>query len=392
MDETKIIEGVTDAIEKSVPSIVDSAVDKKVTEAMAKTVSELEDIKTELKAAKALSMKSDTKAFDAARKTAVVSIIKEAVETGANSEKAFKAIVDKTVKAMSEGTATEGAELVFDQFETDILRVINTFDLVNAVRILPLAKGDKVSLPKATNGVTTYFVAEGVAYTESEAETAFVVIDIAKACTLTDMTQELLDDSMTVPDLYDLLVEFIGESQASFLEDQIINGTGAVEGILQNADINEVALAATETSADISDDDLVAVMTSIAKKFGKNKSWIMSQYIYGKILALKTLDGYPLYPELRNFENPSLMGRPVIVTDGAGLVQDAVGDVADATIAIFGDLTRFTLVRRKGITLERGYHGDNWKKDIPSLKSNQRYGGAATFGEAFTALKNGAVS
>jgi hypothetical protein len=32
--------------------------------------------------------------------------------------------------------------------------------------------------------------------------------------------------------------------------------------------------------------------------------------MWGKLMALKTLDGYPLYPELRG-ANPTIMGRPV---------------------------------------------------------------------------------
>jgi hypothetical protein len=59
---------------------------------------------------------------------------------------------------------------------------------------------------------------------------------------------------------------------------------------------------------------------------------------------------------------------------------------------LFGDLSYFTLARRKGITIERGYYGDNWAKDIQSIKSNTRYGGCATFPEALVVLKNGAAS
>lgn len=81
----------------------------------------------------------------------------------------------------------------------------------------------------------TYFTAEEVAYTASEPATAFISIDIAKMTTLVSMTEELLDDTMTVPDLYDLIVEFVAESQAEFLETQILTGTGSVKGILVNA-------------------------------------------------------------------------------------------------------------------------------------------------------------
>ena len=138
------------------------------------------------------------------------------------SEKGFNEVVAKTYAGMSEGTEEAGAELVFDQFEADVLRVLNEYNIVADVRILPLAKGDKVKLPKATNGVTTYYVDETVKRTWSKPTTAFVTIDIAKTATLTDMSEELLDDTMTTPDLYNLIVEFIAESQAEFLEKEIL--------------------------------------------------------------------------------------------------------------------------------------------------------------------------
>jgi len=183
--------------------------------------------------------------------------------------------------------------MVFDQFEADVLRVINTYQIVNDVKILPLAKGDNVSLPKATNGITTYWKDEAKKYTGSKPATAFVKIDIEKATTMTDLTQELMDDAMTIPDLYNLIVEFIGESQAEFLENEILTGDDEIEGVFENASINKIFLGSGKTSADIDDEVLVDVITKAKRKFKRNKSnvkFYMSQYVYGKLKALITTD------------------------------------------------------------------------------------------------------
>lgn len=383
---------VQEALERNLPEVVDAVMTKKLSELEAKSASEMEEIKSELK-----KMNHANKTFaenggaDFAKKAAVVAIFKDVVNNNVTSEKGFYDVVAKQVKAfMDEWTATEWAELVFDQFEKDVLRVINTFDLLSDVKILPIAKGDKVSLPKATNGITTYWTAEGVAYTGSQAVTAFVNIDIAKATTLTDMSEELLDDTMTVPDLYDLIVEFIGESQGQFLETEILTGTGSVKGILVNASVNKVALAATKRASDITDTVLVDVITEAAMKFKRgNLKFRMSQYVAGKIKALKTTDGYPLYPEMRS-ATPTLMWAPVKISD-VGFVQNLAGDVANGVLLAYGDFTYFTLARRKGLTVERGYYGDQWKQDIQSLKSNTRYWGTLTFPEAITILTNWAT-
>lgn len=388
--ENEVLKQVTEAIEKSVPEIVSAVVDAKLNETMSKSAKELDEIKNELKKYSLEQKQAQPEVKEAFVKTAVVSIYKEIINNNVNTEKGFNDVVEATLKTMTEWTATAWAELVFDQFEADVLRVINSYDVLADVRILPLAKWDKVSIPKATNGITTYFTAEWVAYTPSDAVTAFVTIDIAKTTTLTDMTQELLDDTMTVPDLYNLIVEFIWESQAEFLETEILTWIGSVKWVLVQAWINSVALAATKKSADITDDDIVEVMVAAKRKFKRrraNVKWYMSQYIKGQLMKLKTLDGYPLYPELRG-ATPSLLGYAVVESD-VWFVQDVSEDIANAITLAFWDLQYFILARRKGITMERGYHGDNWKKDIISLKSNGRVWGKTSFPEAITILKNG---
>lgn len=395
MDTKELLNEVVGAVEKAVPDAVNAVVDAKMAELEAKSLNDINDIKAEIKKL-SMQKKLTPNVVSLAQKTAVVGTIKDVFEKGVKTEKAFMEVAEQHIKTMSEGTSTEGAELVFDQFEADILKVINSYQLVNMVKILPLAKGDKVSLPKATNGVTTTYVSEGNTDTATEPATSFVSIDIFKAYTLTKMTEELLEDTMTIPDLYNLIVEFIGESQAEFLENQILNGVGttAVEWILVNSSVNEVTLDATETGDDIADADLVAVVTKAAQKFKtrtSNVAWIMSQYIYGKLMSLKTTANAILYPELRNFANPSLMGYKVIISDKM-TVQNSAQDIAWATTILFGDLSYFTLARRKGLTIEQGYTDNDWAKGIRSIKSNSRFGGKCTFGEAFTKLSNGSAS
>lgn len=394
---TEINKTVADSIEKALPELVEDSVTNKFSKLEEKTFGEIEEIKSEIK--KFNVAKNQISSWDEsfARKTAVVSIFKDCIKTRP-TESQFKSIVEKTIKTMNEWTATEWAELVFDQFERDVLRVINSYTVVSNVRILTIAKGDKINLPKANNSLSTTYTNEAATYTASDAETLYVTIDIAKMTTLVNMTEELLDDTMTIPDLYDLIVEFIGESQAEFLETQLIKWVGDVKWITVNANVNEVALAATETSANIDDTALVDVITKAPLKFKRRRErvkWFMSQYVMGKIKALKTADWYPLYPELRN-ETPTLMGYEVVLSDiwwwDWGLVQNATEDVANAVLLFFGDLSYYTMVRRKGLTFTQGYYWDRRAQDIMSLKANQRWGGTLTFPEAITVLTNWPVA
>lgn len=387
-------DGFAKILKDELPKVVDAVVDAKVEELSKKTLAEMNEIKQEMKSL-ALNNKVTEKTKDLAYKTAFVSIAKEVIDKGVTTESQFKNIVEAHVKTMSEGTATDGADLVFDQFEQSVLQVLSTFEIVNLVKIIPIAKGDKLSIPKVTNGITTAFVAEKSAASDSEPDTTFVTIDIYKAMTLTNFTNELLEDTMTIPDLYDMLVNNIAESQGAWLEKQILAGTGssAPEGILVNSSVNSVQLAtAWHRASNIADSNIVDVYTKANVKYKRNKAglvWITSQYVLGKLQALKTTDGYPLYPELRG-ANPTLFGSKVILTDDSSIAQNLAWDVAAKPTMIFGDLAQYILVRRKGVTMERGYYASNWTADIQSIKSVSRFGGKCAFGEAFTKLINAA--
>lgn len=393
--DKEITEQFAKTLREELPGVVDAVVDAKVSDLSKKTFAEMEEIKAEIKKFN-LQGKMTDDAKELASKTALVAIFKDVLDKGVTSEAQFKEIASAHAKTMSEGTATDGAELVFDQFEQSILQVLKSFEVASLVKIISIAKGDKLSLPKVTNGITTAFVAEKANATDSEPNTSFVTIDIYKAMTLTNFTRELLEDTMTIPDLYDMLVNNIGESQGAWLEKQILAGTGssAPEGILVNADVLSVQLAtATHRASNISDSNIVDVFTKADRKFKRNSAglrWITSQYVLGKLQALKTTDGYPLYPELRG-ANPTLMGVKVALTDDDSIAQNLAGDVAAKPTMIFGDLNHYLVVRRKGMTMERGYYGNNWTADIESVKSVSRFGGKCTFGEAFVKLINAAT-
>jgi HK97 family phage major capsid protein len=386
MEETNVsLKAVTETLQKELPAIVGEVVNAKMADLETKTLGQIEEVKAELKNM-TLSKKEVTqevKEFQA--KTAVVAGFKE-VAKGGN----FESAVSASYKAMSEGVATDGAELVFDQFERDVIRVINTYDVLAMTRTFSILKGDKITFPRKDGSTTAYIVGENTAITESEVSTGALPIDIYKIATLTEVTNELLDDTMTIPDLYQLIVEDVAEQVAALREDLVLGGTGTAQprGITQTAGIQLVQLAATQRVSNINDSTLVEVMTKAPKKYKRgNMVWIMSQYTMGKLMALKTTDGYPLYPELRNFGNPSLLGKKVVISDSTKITQ-AEGAANDVSI-IYGDIQYFYSVERKGLTFEKGHLSNSFRDDKTAFRSVNRFGGAVSIPAAFTVLRNG---
>jgi HK97 family phage major capsid protein len=105
------------------------------------------------------------------------------------------------------------------------------------------------------------------------------------------------------------------------------------------------------------------VLTKANTKYKRavaNVVWTMSQYVFGKLLSLKTTDGNPLYPEMRNFQNPYLLGYKILLSDKAP-VQDSTADLPSTKVLSLGDYSYFLIAKRRGMTVEQGYYGDNWK-------------------------------
>ena len=123
------------------------------------------------------------------------------------------------------------------------------YNLVNELNIYTI-KGNEFKIPKGVNNIATNWIAEWTAITKSKAGSAFVTINTYKAATLVPFTEELLQDNVTTPKYYEMVVKMIGESQGGFLEDQVLNGTDAnkVEWVLVNANVGSAALPATVTT------------------------------------------------------------------------------------------------------------------------------------------------
>lgn len=382
-----LIEQVVDGVVKTVPGMVTDAIDSN---------DSIKWIKAEIKTLKANNVVE--KFIDWKRqKETIVKIAREVIKGAINSESAFTDLVTKTLWANDTTYTNSGAELVFDQFSNDILMVMQDYSLIKELSILTLAKGDNILLPKATNWITTAYVGEAGTPGTSEYSTAQIKIDVYKAMTLTNMTEELLSDALTTEDAYKITVRAIWESQAAFLENEILNGTGdnAIEWLYTWVTTNVIALPKTKTVSDIGDDEIIDVITRAGTEFKKrseNLVFILSQYTYWKLLRLKTLDWYPLYPELRNFQSPTLMGYRVIKSS-KNPVQNVTEDVADANVLLFGDIkSYYQAVKRAWVTLETWYYGNNWRDWIKSVKSQMRMWGRITFEEAFVVLRNWAAA
>jgi len=386
MDEANIAKAIGDSLEKSLPAIVATAVDEKMTEATKDITEGMSDLATQVKDLHA-QIKASGTGNDESKKTRVKAFVLQTMKHALIGGKDFD-VAEREVKAafMNEGIAGEGDELVFNQFMSDVLNVMKDYPVINDVAMYSLEKGDSVTFPKVLNAITTNWASEGVAVAKSKATTASVLVQIKEAQSIVEITERLLDDSMTVPDAYQIVVQLIGESHAAFLEGQILLGTGIgdnMEGVLVNASVPTVVVGAAFSNID--DDDIVNMFTTVPAEYlrtgVRGGKWYMSRAVRGILMKLRTTDGSPLYPELRT-ANPSILGSPVV--DSVVLPTTTA---ALTKFIMFGNLGHFLVVRRKELEVKQGYSGTGFADGIKTIKASQRLHGKIAFTEAFVTGK-----
>lgn len=290
--------------------------------------------------------------------------------------------------------------MVFSQFESQIINVMKMYPVVNEVKMYS-TRGKDLSIPKVTNGITTAWVAEGVAIGGSKPVTAFVSINVYKAACLVQLTEELREDNMTVPEVYAMLTQLIGESQGAFVEDAILNGDGTqVDGIFHNTSVKIVtSLAGNVKLSDNTGEELDNLLndldTAVSMEFQTNPAGlvaVMSQYTFNVLRKAKnTTTGFIMFPELRD-ANPKLLGKYRVIKSHKAPVQNAAADIAGAAPICIGDLSKyFGMVRRRGLTVVSGMSTGDFEGDLVSVKATQRFGGKPTIPEAFAKVKNAAA-
>lgn len=143
---------------------------------------------------------------------------------------------------------------------------------------------------------------------------------------LTKVSKSLINN--TGFDIVNYVVTKVAESIVEFLENEMLNGTSKIEGLL-NA---EKAVTAGAASA-ITADDLIDLQFAVPQKYRGNGVFIMNPDTFKACAKLKDNEGnYILNKDLTNGFGYTLLGRPVYESDN--MPKIATGN----KVAVFADL------------------------------------------------------
>jgi len=233
---------------------------------------------------------------------------------------------------------------------------VKWLDWDNPVRMLATVQAfpTNLDLPVIDAKMTAAYVAENVNYTESNFTTIKKAFTAHKTAAYTDITEELLNDSV-VDIAAEIVIDHARAHGKARAEKHIVGGgTGQEEGIAipGNWDSgNIVKTGAVGTEADF--EDIITLYSKIKPGYQQNGSWIMNANTWANLLKIRegASTGKFLYDGMQGMmvqdgSTGRLMGRPVYISE---FMPDAGAQAS--TAIFFGDLGRgYRIVDRTQVT------------------------------------------
>lgn len=292
-----------------------------------------------------------------------------------------------------EGTDSQGGYLVPDEYEMEVIKLLNDYGLFRQKCRVKTMGGKTFKQPKLLTGVTATFTNEAAAATESNPTFTQVVWNAKKLDVVTGLSQELYDDEDV--DIISELAEITASAMSQKEDNQGFLGTGApITGAFSAGSINSVVLAGQNPNT-MTWLKLVSMLTAIRsvglKKFGNsNPEWYMHRAILNIMLSL--VDG---------------QGRPMLDTDRVWKTREVLGykfnlseELNDGTaspsrpILLFGNLWWSVLRERKGMLMrmsDSAVVGGNsaFEKDLLFVKTSERFDIQHIMGDAYVKMVTG---
>jgi len=151
---------------------------------------------------------------------------------------------------------------------------------MNGCMIIPMGTDTK-DISSVSGTVTSYWTAEGAAYTGSQPTFGTLQLIARKLTVLVPATLELIEDNMTNEDVWTLVTRLVAEELARFVDDQVFNGNGSgsnFTGIRTVAGTVAVITPLT-TFASLTYDNLVDSIYGIDEKYGEGASFFMHKSV-----------------------------------------------------------------------------------------------------------------
>jgi len=287
-------------------------------------------------------------------------------------------------KALQEGVANYGAELVPNEFRAMIIRDIEEMYVMRSlVTVVPMRR-KTLEIPKLGNRPKVYWTPEAKTKTTTTASFSTKYLYAYKAAAIQNVSDELIADAYDF-DILRLLAQLFAEEIGDEEERVLTAGTGTNEPTgLTNCTISSVAC-----SGNLSFENLInleyALPAQYRRRIGRC-SFLMNPNNVKELRKLRTDSGAGAGTGNFFWQEPIAAGQPVTF-HGYQVVENSY--VPESEI-YFGDFKEaYWLGDRQQMSLETSRQADDaWKMDLTSIRVVFRIGGNCVLENAMRKLTN----
>ena len=243
---------------------------------------------------------------------------------------------------------TTGGYLVFDEYETDIIRLVEAYGLARQkLKKVPMISDTK-NRPRRTGGLTAYFVGEGAQITESTGSWDNVKLIAKKLAAISVASNELISDAIvSIADeiTREIALAFATKEDLCCFQGDGTSTYGGIAGIVNRlSTINGVddggglVLGANNTYAEVTDAELTKCIGQVPNYPGLRPEWYCSKpFWYQVMVRLIRATGGATMAEMEGITRMIYAGYPVNWTSGTTVMPVTVEN--SQISCLFGDLS-----------------------------------------------------
>ena len=263
-----------------------------------------------------------------------------------NANKFFQTASADELKAMQEGTDSEGGFFVPEDFRTQVIHNTGVPGGVHRPYCTVLTTSLKDGYLPTLGSVTWAAIAEEATYGDNTPTIGQVSFNVRKAGGTVKVSNELLEDSAV--NLPALLSQIMGEAAGRYEDQQIIEGDGTTEPEGLRTSATDGSDSAANNAVAIG--DFQTWYFNLPAQFRANASVSTTSSLMAQIAALDTTSSKG---SLANTTPAaSLYARPTILFDGTGW-DDATAIATNEEVGCIGDFSNYYIIERIGMSMRR---------------------------------------
>lgn len=193
-----------------------------------------------------------------------------------------------------------------------------------------------LTFPVGKDSITTAYQEEFTALTSSKVGFDSLKLDGFLVGALSKISNSLINNSQF--DIVSYVVNKVAESIAVFIENELINGTKKINGVLDTT--KNTTVAKFETTDDVpTTDELIAMQVKIPQQNQANCMWLVSNKTLVALRQLKdSTQRYLLNDDVTNGFGYTLLGKPVMVSDNMADTSVVYGDFSAMYVNVHEDV------------------------------------------------------